>query len=95
MNEKKQLHAFVHGRVQGVGFRNSTRITALSLGIVGWVRNRFNGTVEVLAHGAPDKLKIFEQWLHQGNSISQIESVDVEWGEPTEIFEDFTMRMDA
>lgn len=95
MSDKKQFHAIIHGRVQGVGFRNSTRITAISLGIVGWVRNRFNGTVEVLAQGSDDKLKTFEQWLHQGNSISKVESVDVKWSKPTEIFEDFTMRMDA
>ena len=47
----QRLHSIVEGHVQGVGFRYFVVDTALSLGITGWVRNRFDGSVEVLAEG--------------------------------------------
>ena len=46
-----QLHAVVHGRVHGVGFRDATRRRAADLGLTGWVCNRADNTVEVVAEG--------------------------------------------
>jgi acylphosphatase len=46
------LHAFVHGRVQGVGYRATTMDEARRLNLAGWVRNRIDGSVEVLAEGS-------------------------------------------
>ncbi|HEY6798901.1 MAG TPA: acylphosphatase [Kineosporiaceae bacterium] len=46
-----RLTAWVHGRVQGVGFRWWTRSRALELGLVGWAANLGDGRVEVVAEG--------------------------------------------
>ena len=51
------LHAIVSGDVQGVGFRAHTSHIARSLGITGWVRNREDGSVEVVAEGAKTVLQ--------------------------------------
>ncbi len=45
------VHVIVHGRVQGVGFRNWTQRVARQLGLAGWVRNRNDGTVEAVFAG--------------------------------------------
>ena len=71
----------VSGRVQGVFFRAWTREQAESLGLGGWVRNRPDGTVEVLAQGDPDKLAQLEGRLHEGpaagvSSVEREEAAD-------------------
>ena len=69
------LHAFIHGRVQGVGFRFSACERALQLGLRGWVRNRRDGSVEVMAAGDTDALRAFEAWLHHGPPAARVERV--------------------
>ena len=56
----------VHGRVQRVGYRAFTRRTARKLGVVGWVKNLADGTVELVAQGPPDALKEFRRCLMKG-----------------------------
>ena len=67
----------VHGRVQGVFFRDSTRREAQRLGISGHALNLPDGTVEVLAAGPADALAELERWLHQGPPMSRV--TKVEW----------------
>ena len=59
----------VHGRVQGVFFRDSTRREAQRLGINGHAVNLADGTVEVLAAGPADALAELERWLHQVHHV--------------------------
>ena len=66
----------VHGRVQGVFFRDSTRREAERLGISGHAINLPDGTVEVLAAGSADALDELERWLHQGPPMSRVTSVE-------------------
>lgn len=71
----------VHGRVQGVWFRDSTRREAERLAIAGHAINLPDGKVEVLACGSPEALRELETWLHSGPplaSVSRVESVVVE-----------------
>ncbi|MBC7237471.1 MAG: acylphosphatase [Chloroflexi bacterium] len=89
---RKRFRAIVHGRVQGVNFRYYTRQRARGLGVTGFVRNRYDGTVEVVAEGGEDALRRLLSWLHAGPSLAQVTRVDVEWGPPTGQFVSFEVR---
>jgi acylphosphatase len=72
-----QVHAMIHGRVQGVSFRYHTRLVAISLGITGWVRNLPNGSVEVLGEGTTESMREFIQFLRQGPLGARVDSIDM------------------
>jgi acylphosphatase len=73
------LHATVHGRVQGVNFRYYTQRMAQAHQITGWVSNRPDGTVEVVAEGARSALDQLLDFLRHGPSHARVDRVDVEW----------------
>lgn len=75
----KQVHLNVRGRVQGVFFRASAQREARRLGITGWVKNRVDGCVEILAEGEEEGLKELIAWAHRGPSAARVERVDVRW----------------
>lgn len=60
------LHGYVEGRVQGVGFRQSTAAEATRLQLSGWVRNLPDGRVEVLFEGESDAVRSLAKWLEHG-----------------------------
>jgi acylphosphatase len=66
----------VRGRVQGVGFRWFVEREAQTLGIAGWVRNRSDGTVEVLAQGTREQLFSLRSKLQQGPRASRVDDVE-------------------
>lgn len=66
----------VHGRVQGVGFRWNTVRAARELDLVGTVRNRADGSVEVHAEGSADALARLRAWLESGPPAARVESVE-------------------
>ena len=72
----------VHGRVQGVFFRDSTRRRAQAAGVAGWVANRPDGTVEAVLEGDADAVEALVRWLHDGPRGADVERVEVEDGEP-------------
>jgi acylphosphatase len=65
----------VQGRVQGVGHREACVDAARALGLAGWVRNRLDGSVEVLLQGAPDALARMQHWLQRGPPAARVDSV--------------------
>lgn len=65
----------IEGRVQGVWFRESTRQQAERLGLTGHAINRADGSVEVLACGAPEAVDALARWLHQGPPLAEVSSV--------------------
>ena len=73
--EKVRLHLIIEGLVQGVWFRDSTRKKARSLGVSGWVRNRPDGTVEVLAEGPEKDVAAFVSWCHHGPPSAEVARV--------------------
>jgi acylphosphatase len=79
MSTQHRLHAIVHGRVQGVGFRATTEYEAKKLGLGGWVRNRADGTVEVDAQGDRPHLETFLAFLQRGPLGAHVDAVDSEW----------------
>lgn len=84
-----RLHARVHGLVQGVFFRDTTRQKARRLGLTGWVRNMADGSVEVTAEGPRDSLDSLLEFLRVGPSQARVERVDAEWSAVTEEFTTF------
>lgn len=90
-----RLHATVHGRVQGVGFRFFVMETARDTDVSGWVRNRYNGTVEVVAEGSQEELDKLEKALKQGPRSSNVTRVDAHWHAATGEFSGFTVKLDG
>ena len=77
-----RIHLIVQGRVQGVWFRDSTRQEALSLGVFGWVKNRRDGSVEVLAEGPEEKVKNLVAWCRHGPPgarVSRVHETKEDW----------------
>ncbi|CAD6491733.1 MAG: Acylphosphatase [Candidatus Argoarchaeum ethanivorans] len=76
---KKCVHIFVHGLVQGVCFRAYTEKQATNLNLTGWVRNRRDGRVEIMAEGSEPELKEFIDWCGGGSPYSRVDTVDISW----------------
>lgn len=74
---KKTLRLVIHGRVQGVFFRDSMRREAQNLGVAGWVRNNNNGTVEAAVQGEPAAVDAIVRWAHRGPQHARVERVDI------------------
>ena len=72
---KERLHARVLGRVQGVGFRYFVMNAATELGLTGWVRNRRDGSVELVAEGDLANLKSLVGALQRGSRSSSVSEV--------------------
>jgi acylphosphatase len=89
MTSQERLYAIVHGHVQGVSFRYYTMQEANRLNVVGWVRNRTDRTVEVLAEGTRPALEAFYEFLQRGSPAAQVAQVDVEWRAATGEYSDF------
>ena len=83
------IHAIVHGFVQGVGFRYYVLQRAQSLGLKGWVRNLYDGTVEVHAEGPENQLQQLLMVLSQGPRGSRVTRVEHLPVTPTGSFIDF------
>jgi acylphosphatase len=92
MTENHQLHAIVHGHVQGVSFRYNTLVKANELKLTGWVRNLPDRTVETTAQGPRDVLEVFLKWLRQGPPGSRVIQVDAEWSLASGKFDGFDIR---
>lgn len=75
--ETKRLVAIVRGDVQGVGFRWFVEREAARLGLEGWVANRVDGSVEVVAEGNEDSLREMLLQLWEGPPGSAVSDVDV------------------
>ncbi len=86
---KARAHIIVSGRVQGVFFRDHTRRWAYSLGLTGWVKNLWDGRVEVLAEGEKEKIEDLISRLRQGPPLAQVHNVEITWEEYRDEFEDF------
>ncbi len=85
---KRQIHIFIRGSVQGVGFRFTTEGIAKDLGVVGWVRNLGDGRVEIIAEADTEILKEFLERINKYFS-RYIQDVDIEWRSATDEFKDF------
>ena len=87
-----RLHARVYGRVQGVNFRYYTQIEANRRKLTGWVTNRFDGSVELVAEGERTTLGRFLNFLHSGSPSARVDRVQADWSEATGEFNHFRVR---
>jgi acylphosphatase len=92
-DEYAQVHLNVNGRVQGVGFRAFTQKIAVANNISGWVRNRWNGSVEVVAEGKRKDLKTFIQIIQRGPFPGTTRKVTISWIETLNDYPNFGIRM--
>lgn len=83
-------HIVARGRVQGVGYRAACEGQAIRLGLGGWVRNRSDGSVEVMAYGPPERLERLREWMRSGPPAARVDDLEVAPGKGK--FADFEMR---
>jgi acylphosphatase len=81
----------VHGTVQGVFFRDSTRRVARRHGVAGWVRNRDDGTVEAVFEGAPEAVGALVEFAAEGPPDARVARIDTHDEDP-EGLTGFTIR---
>jgi acylphosphatase len=85
----KQLQLMVKGRVQGVYFRASAQREARRLGLTGWVKNRADGSVEILAEGEEVAIRDLYGWAQKGPGAARVDRVDSRWRSYSGEFPDF------
>ena len=86
---QKRIHLVVRGRVQGVYFRASAQREARGLGLTGWVKNRNDGAVELVAEGEEDQVKDFLAWAQHGPSTARVDKAETRWRSYTGEYPDF------
>jgi acylphosphatase len=72
----------VHGHVQGVFFRDTTRRLAQQHGVAGWVTNRWDGAVEAVFEGGENAVERLVAFMREGPRGAQVQNVEVETEEP-------------
>lgn len=89
---KARLHAVIDGTVQGVGFRMFVLDHAQALGLTGWVRNTYDGLVEVTAEGPQAELEKLLDKLRTGPRAAFVTEVKKEWQPANGEFSGFVVR---
>ncbi|WP_440895675.1 acylphosphatase [Amphibacillus sp. Q70] len=85
-----RAHMIVSGRVQGVGFRFTTQLKAEEFGVKGWVRNRSDGAVEIVAEGDVEKVYQFIDTIKANPSpAAHIKNVELSISEELENYKSF------
>jgi acylphosphatase len=90
--EKGRIEVIVTGYVQGVGYRFFAHLQASALGLSGFVRNRPDGGVEVVAEGPRASLDRLIEVLGRGPSDAEVRDVAVRWEQPRHEFAGFAIR---
>lgn len=87
----KRVHIFFSGYVQGVGFRYTARRVAQTLGAVGWVKNCYDGRVELVAEGEE---QVLQQLLNELNAAFEghVKNAEAIWEDGTGEFTSFSIR---
>lgn len=85
----KRLILKIHGKVQGVFFRDKTKKVANDLGLKGYVKNTSDGCVEVVTEGEEAALKKLLDWCKIGTEYSEVSEVEEEWVDASGKFGEF------
>ena len=89
MEKRVRAHVIISGRVQGVFFRVETQRAAERFGVMGWVRNKPDGTVEAVFEGQQSAVDAALQWCQDGPNLAVVENVDLKWQDFTGEFKRF------
>ncbi len=89
---KERVNIIVRGSVQGVFYRARTKEKALELDLTGWVRNRIDGTVEIVAEGKREDLDRLVEWSRHGPKHAHVTNQEVNWQPFADEFRDFTVK---
>ena len=89
---QKRIHIFITGRVQGVFFRQSTRVMAIKNNVNGWVRNLDDGRVEIVAEGEKQNIDNLTTWCKTGSANSRVDEFELSEENYTDEFENFEVR---
>ena len=81
LTKQTRAHAFISGKVQGVGYRYSTMNAAKKFGVNGWVRNLADSRVEAVFEGTQEIVEEMIRWCHQGSDAAVVKDVQVEYSE--------------
>ncbi|MEE9214193.1 MAG: acylphosphatase [Thermodesulfobacteriota bacterium] len=88
----ERIRIIVGGLVQGVVFRASARSKAVELGITGWVMNRDDGRVEIIAEGGKTEIEEFKRWSQIGPPSAVVEEVEITNLTGQREYSDFTIK---
>lgn len=86
-----RVHLKISGQVQGVCFRHYCREQAEQIGVKGVVRNKDDGSVEVIAEGEEGVIKNFITWCRRGPPLAVVEACEEKQEPPTGEFDSFTI----
>lgn len=89
---EKRMRVIVRGYVQGVGFRASCQREADAAGVRGWVRNRWDGTVEALFEGPEEAVDRMIRWCQHGPRMADVEEVEMHFSDEPAPAGPFRMR---
>ena len=89
---QKRIHIFVTGRVQGVFFRQSTKVMAIKNNVKGWVRNLNDGRVEIIGEGKIQDIDNLAHWCKTGPANSRVDEFELSEENVTDEFENFEVR---
>ena len=74
---KQRIHIFLTGKVQGVFFRQATKVVAIKNNVTGWVKNLENGEVEILLEGDDKNVNSVIDWCRNGPANSRVDEIKI------------------
>lgn len=92
MAEKKRLHIFLSGRVQGVGFRSFIKRNAERLSLSGWAKNLLDGRVELVFAGKKEEVKKMVELIEEGPRFADVRDLEIKKREYEGKYSDFKIR---
>ena len=88
---QEEIRCIVRGRVQMVMYRDFAQRKARVLSVVGSARNLEDGTVEIVAQGLPEQLRLFIEALNEGSVLARVDEIAVEWRSSSDRYDDFSI----
>ena len=89
---KQRMHILVTGKVQGVFFRQATKVIATKNSVTGWVKNLENSQVEILLEGKEKDVNLVVDWCRHGPANSRVDKIKIEQKEFVDQYSTFEVR---